>query len=100
MTPGSEHKLNADALFVSDSMDPPTALSGRLLEPFDTSLYEEKRKTDKAEQDMNGNNIKYSYSGGRSIFKHVQTHASAKEISSSGVLCSGCPFSAGFILYC
>lgn len=28
------------------------------------------------------------------------TYPSAREISSSWVLCSGCPFSAGFILYC
>lgn len=40
MAPGSEHRLIADVLLVSDSMDPPTALSCRLLEPFDTSLKE------------------------------------------------------------
>lgn len=37
-TPGSALRLNADVLLVSDSMDPPTALSWILLEPFDTSL--------------------------------------------------------------
>lgn len=38
----------------------------------------------------------------RSIFKlaYMATHPRAREISSSCVLCSGCPFSAGFILYC
>lgn len=39
--PESEHKLNADVLFVSDSMEPPIALSCRLLEPLDTSLKQE-----------------------------------------------------------
>lgn len=37
-TPGSALRLNADVLVVSDRMDPPTALSWMLLEPFDTSL--------------------------------------------------------------
>lgn len=37
-TPGSALRLNADVLLVSDSMDPPTALSWILLEPLDTSL--------------------------------------------------------------
>lgn len=34
------------------------------------------------------------------IVKCVYNHPRASEISSSCVLCSGCPFSAGFILYC
>lgn len=38
LTPGSELRLNAAVLLVSDSMDPPTALSWILLEPLDTSL--------------------------------------------------------------
>lgn len=42
-TPGSALRLNADVLLVSDSMDPPTALSWILLEPLDTSLGTETR---------------------------------------------------------
>lgn len=34
------------------------------------------------------------------VFGHVYTHPRAREISSSCILCSCCPFSAGFILYC
>lgn len=43
----------------------------------------------KEHRNMNGFTVEY-----------VFTHPRAREISSSWVLCSGCPFSAGLILYC
>lgn len=42
----------------------------------------------------------HEYSGPAQSYEYVYTHPIAREISSRWVLCSGCPFSAGFILYC
>lgn len=90
LTPGSALRLNADVLLVSDSMDPPTALSWILLEPLDTSLETETR-------------VRTTLSGAVKVWLYTgyETHLRVKEISSRCVLCSGCPFSpAAFILYC